>query len=143
MPKPSREERIRAELNRLNRYFRGVDENQRANASQLMQNAAFMVVTLQDLQEIINNEGTTTDYSNGQDLYGERPSACLQAYIIILKNYAGIVNELSRLLPVADDTEDACRRFNYGTPLRDPEPPGGKKKQKRSCFLSGPTPPYA
>ena len=115
MAKPSREERIRAELNRLNRYFRNVDENQRANASHLMQNAAFMVVTLQDLQEIINNEGTTTDYSNGKDLYGERPSACLQSYIVILKNYAGIVKSLSQLLPGAESV-DRCLQCP-----RDPE----------------------
>lgn len=94
-----KENRINAELKRLRKYFDAVDENQRAMAEPLLQNAAFMAITLQDLQLVINEEGATDEYRNGQHQYGEKPSANLQAYNATIKNYAGVIKALAQLLP--------------------------------------------
>ena len=97
-----RDKRIAQELARISVHFKRVDANQRAMIEPLLQNAAFMAITLQDLQKIINSEGATDEYCNGANQYGEKPSASLQAYNSMIKNYAGVIKALSQLLPKED-----------------------------------------
>lgn len=65
----------------------------------LLQNAAFMKVTLEDLQEKINAEGVTDEYQNGANQKGIKQSATLQSYNSLIKNYASVMKSLSQLLP--------------------------------------------
>ena len=102
MAKLSKEKRINQELERLNNFFDQVDENQKAMATPLLQNASFMKVTLEDLQEIINKEGVTDEYQNGANQHGIKQSAVLQSYNALIKNYAGIMKTLSQLVPPAE-----------------------------------------
>lgn len=97
----SKEARINTELKRLINFFEEVDENQKAMALPLLQNAAFMKVTLEDLQEIINNEGVTDVYQNGANQHGKKQSATLQSYNSLIKNYANVIKTLSQLVPPA------------------------------------------
>lgn len=97
----SKEARINAELKRLINFFEEVDENQKAMALPLIQNASFMKVTLEDLQEIINNEGVTDVYQNGANQHGKKQSATLQSYNSLIKNYANVIKTLSQLVPPA------------------------------------------
>lgn len=102
----TKEKRIEAELARINASFKAVDANQRAMAQPLLQNAAFMKVALEDMQELINAEGVTEEYRNGQNQYGEKPSSALQAYNATVKNYAAVIKALSQLLPKAPAEEN-------------------------------------
>lgn len=95
----SKEERIEVELQRLNELFKKADANEKAMAKPLFQNAAFMVATLQDLQETINQEGAVEMYQNGQHQHGYKQSAALQAFNALVKNYNGIMKELFKMLP--------------------------------------------
>lgn len=95
----TKENRISAELNRISVYFEDVDANQRAIVTPLLQNAAFMKVTLEDLQESIIMRGTTDEYQNGANQHGIKQSAQLQAYNSLIKNYANVIKTLSGLLP--------------------------------------------
>lgn len=95
----SKDSRISAELDRLSRLFENVDGNQRAIVAPLLQNAAFMRITLEDLQEIIIAEGVTDVYQNGANQHGVKQSATLQSYNALIKNYAAVVRNLAILLP--------------------------------------------
>lgn len=95
----SKEERINDELTRISRRFEKADANQRAIAAPLIQNAAFMKVTLEDLQEIINAEGVIDEYKNGENQYGTKQSATLQSYNALIKNYANVIKTLASILP--------------------------------------------
>lgn len=99
MPDLTKEQRITEELNRISKYFEEVDANQKAIVAPLLQNAAFMKVTLEDLQEIINVEGVTEIYQNGANQRGVKQSATLQSYNSLIKNYASVIKTLSQLLP--------------------------------------------
>lgn len=99
MAENTKEKRIKTELKRLQAKFELVDENQREVAAQLLQNAAFMAVTLQDLQEIINAQGVTDTYQNGANQYGTKASATLQSYNSLIKNYANVIKTLAQLVP--------------------------------------------
>ncbi len=95
----SKEERISAEMERISKYFEDVADNQRAIITPLLQNASFMKVTLEDLQEIVNREGVTEEYQNGANQRGVKQSATLQSYNALIKNYASVKKTLSSLLP--------------------------------------------
>lgn len=99
MPKITKETRINEELERLNGFFIAIDGNQRAAVTPLIQNAAFMKVTLEDLQAAINADGATDEYQNGANQSGIKQSANLQAYNSLIKNYASVIKNLAQLLP--------------------------------------------
>ena len=99
MAKKSKETRIKEELIRLKNLFCEVDANQRSMVDPLLQNAAFMKVTLEDLQESILIEGATDIYQNGANQKGMKTSASLQAYNSTMKIYASVIKTLAGLLP--------------------------------------------
>lgn len=95
----TKEERIQEELERLTQIFLDADESRLSAAATLLQNAAFMKVTLEDLQDVINREGPTDKYQNGANQHGMKQSATLQSYNALIKNYAGVMKSLVTLLP--------------------------------------------
>ena len=99
MAKKTKEKRIEEELTRITARFSRADGNQKAIVTPLLQNAAFMKVTLEDLQEIINAEGVVDEYKNGQNQYGMKQSATLQSYNALIKNYASVIKTLAQILP--------------------------------------------
>lgn len=99
MPKKTKETRINEELQRLQAKYELMDGNQRTIMAPLLQNAAFMKITLDDLQEVINADGVVDTYQNGANQYGQKPSATLQSYNALLKNYTAVIKLLSSLVP--------------------------------------------
>ncbi len=93
------ENRIKTELERISVFFEDLDENKRAIILPLIQNAAFMKATLEDLQEIIVKEGPVEFYQNGANQKGKKPSSTLQSYNALIKNYASVIKTLSAMLP--------------------------------------------
>lgn len=95
----TKEERIKKELNRLKRIYRVLTPNKLAIVTPLLENAAFMKVTLEDLQGIINDNGCSDEYQNGANQFGKKTSADLQAYNSLIKNYNTVSDRLEKLLP--------------------------------------------
>ena len=100
MPKLSKVKRIEQELNKLNELYASLPENKLKLLAPLIQNASFMKVTLEELQETINSEGATDEYCNGQNQFGRKQSANIQAYNSLIKNYNAVIDKLEKLLPV-------------------------------------------
>ena len=53
----TKEQKIKKEIARLKRVFKDLDKNKLQTVESLIKNAAFMAVSLEELQEIINAEG--------------------------------------------------------------------------------------
>ncbi len=99
MAKKTKAERIAQELEKLNTLYRDLPENKLKLLAPLIQNAAFMKVTLEELQETINAEGATDEYCNGANQFGRKQSANIQAYNSLIKNYNAVIDRLEKLLP--------------------------------------------
>lgn len=99
MAKLTKTDRISAELNKLNELYRDLSKNKLKLLAPLIQNAAFMKVTLEELQETINAEGATDEYCNGANQFGRKQSANIQAYNSLIKNYNAVIDRLEKLLP--------------------------------------------
>lgn len=98
-PELTKEERIKKEYKHLLKFYKEVPKNKLDIAKALVKNAAFMKVTLDDLQAEINLEGATDEYQNGNNQYGKKTSATLQAYNQTVKSYAAVIDRLEKILP--------------------------------------------
>lgn len=98
----TKEERIKREKNRLNKIYKVLEKGEPGKYSlalPLIENAAFMRVTLDDLQASLNSNGCSEDYRNGANQFGKKASSDLQAYNSLFKNYNTVMERLEKLLP--------------------------------------------
>lgn len=99
MQEKTKEERIKSELSRLKKIYNKLPKNKLAIVIPLLENAAFMKITLDDLQNSINENGCSDEYKNGENQYGKKAAADLQAYNSLIKNYNTVSDRLEKLLP--------------------------------------------
>lgn len=103
----SKDERINAEFDRLSKIFQNIDIDKRGVALNLIQNAAFMAVSLRDLQELVRTNGWISTYDNGGGQGGERVSPAATQYAKMVATYNSTIKTLLDLLPKSD--RDAAR----------------------------------
>ena len=87
------------ELARLEKLFSPLPANERMFIQPLLENAAFMRVTLDELQIKIRLEGATDEYQNGANQCGVKISAAIQAYNQLMKTYHTLMDKLMAKLP--------------------------------------------
>lgn len=95
----TKEERIKKEFNRLKRIFKDLPKDKKDTAVSLIRNAAFMTVTLDDLQESINKNGVISEYQNGENQWGTKKSPEVDIYNTMIKNHMAVIKQLCDLLP--------------------------------------------
>ena len=95
----AKEAAIRKEVNRLKRAFKDLDKNKKTTVEQLISTAAFLSVTLRELEDEINRNGVTEEYQNGANQYGVKQSAAAVTHIAMTKNLTSIMKQLADLVP--------------------------------------------
>lgn len=99
----TKEERIKKEKKRLTKLYKNIPENSKKSTEGLIENAAFMRITLQDLAEDLRENGLTEKFSQSEKAkpYDRtRPNADLYNKLNI--NYQKIIKQLTDLLPATD-----------------------------------------
>lgn len=91
--------RIAAEERRLTRIFKDIDEKRKATTRGLIQRAAFMRVSLEDLEEDLNRSGFTEWFSQGEQEPYQRERPAAKIYNTMNVSYQKIVRQLTDLLP--------------------------------------------
>ena len=97
----NKETRIAAERERLAALFADLDENQQQTAAGLISSAAFLRVTLEDLEAEINAAGCIEEYTNGANQCGYKVSAACQAYAQLNTKYQSTIQKLLKIVPPA------------------------------------------
>ena len=95
--------RIKAEEKRLNGIFTKIETETKKTVQSLIKNAAFMAISLEDLQEIINQKGYTEEYQNGATQKGVKKCSEVEIYNTMIKNHSTIMKQLIDLLPKGDN----------------------------------------
>lgn len=96
--KTTNESRIKEEIKRLNEIYKTLPKKEYDTAEKLIDNIAFMSVTLEDLREIINKEKLVKRTKNAsQSFVKEHPA--LSAYNKMYANFLKGIQQLSSLLP--------------------------------------------
>jgi hypothetical protein len=101
MPKLKKTTRIAREKDRLKAIFSGLDENKLSTCYALIDRAAFITISLEDLEEELNRTGWTETYTNGQYQEGVKKSAAADTHISLTKNLNAIMKQLLDLVPPA------------------------------------------
>ena len=101
MAKSSKETRIRREKKRLDAIFADLEPNKLSACRALIDRAAFITVSLQDVEEQLNEVGWTEYYQNGDKQSGWKKSAAADVHISLTKNLNAIIKQLLDLVPPA------------------------------------------
>ena len=94
MEMTEKEKAIHQEKIRLGKVFEDLDGNKKKVAMQLIARAAFLSVTLEDLEDEINAIGTTTRTESGL-----KQHAAAATHIAMTKNLTSITKQLLDLVP--------------------------------------------
>lgn len=94
-----KKKRINHEVKVLMELFSKAPKKDLTLLEPLIQNACFMKITLDDLQKVINEKGCCEEYKNGENQFGLKQSAELQAYNTTIKNYQIVMMKLLSVLP--------------------------------------------
>ena len=106
---PTQEDRIQAEVARLNKVLAVLPENKKNLAKGLIESAAFMKVTLVDMEKDISAKGCVEAFQQSVAIapYARiRPVA--QLYNTVNKNYQTTIKQLNDMLP-KEETEHFSR----------------------------------
>lgn len=116
LSKLDREKRIDAERKRLNTLFKNIDKRKRNVVQGLIERAAFMRVSLADLEEDINENGFVEQFSQGNQEPYERKRPAADQYNTMSTNYSKVIKQLSDLLPkeVGGISDDGFESFVNG-----------------------------
>ena len=101
MPKLTKEKRIEREQKRLMQIFSGIDENKLQVVTPLIDRAAFITVSLEDLEEDLNRDGWVEPYQNGANQGGMKKSASADVHISLTKNLNAITKQLIDIVPAS------------------------------------------
>jgi len=99
--------RIKAEIQKLNKQFTNIDDKSKKLVTSLIENAAFMIVTLEDLQKEINEKGPVSVYQNGENQWGTKKSPEVDVYNTMIKNHMAIMKQLTELSPVEEKPKES------------------------------------
>lgn len=109
-----KDKRIKKELSKLKNIYKNLDKNTQKVTEKLINNASFLAIVLEELQEHIRINGVKEQYKNGKDQYGYKQSVEADLYNKYLKNYMGIIKQLTDLLHkeiAAKDDDDGFMDF--------------------------------
>jgi len=101
MAKPKKETKIRKEKERLAEIFKGLETNKLKTCEALIDRAAFITISLQELEELLNVTGWVEPYQNGENQSGMKKSAAADVHISLTKNLNAIMKQLLELVPPA------------------------------------------
>ena len=90
---------IKKEEKKLNTIFKDIPEDKKSLCEGLIKNAAFMYVTLEELQKEINENGAMIKYQSGNGFDTIRDNPAQKAYTTMISRYTGIIEQLNKMLP--------------------------------------------
>lgn len=94
----TKDELIKQEIDRLTEFFKDIDENKRRTAEGLIEEAAYIRVTMRELKQEIDKNGPIDEMPQGDySIIREHPA--LKSYNTMVQRYTTIIDKLLSLLP--------------------------------------------
>ena len=112
-----KEEQIAQERDKLAKLLTKLDPKAKKSVGSLIDEAAFMAVSLRELREAINKKGYTEEYKNGANQLGVKKCSEVEIYIQLSKNYMSAIKQLTDLLPKGEkitEVDDGFEDFVNG-----------------------------
>ena len=103
----TKEQRIKSEISKLKKNYSNLDKERMTLAMKLIENAAFMTITLEDLQKEINEKGSIRTVTNGNGFETIQEAPELKAYNAVMQRYTPCIKQLTDMLPDGQTTATA------------------------------------
>ena len=106
----NKEELISGKIAELKRIYKGIETTRKKNAEMIIPNAAFMAISMMELEKIINVKGYSEEYQNGANQRG------VETYNNFAKNYLSYIKQLDDMLQKSggQQKEDELLKFISG-----------------------------
>ena len=94
--------RIESERAKLTEQFKGIDERRKKTVEKLIDNAAWLSATLEDVRKSMDAkgmQGLISEYQNGENQWGTKKSPEVEVYANLISNYSKIVGQLTSMMP--------------------------------------------
>ena len=111
-----RQELINKEIKRLSKSKKDLDERRQITLENLFSEAAFMVVTLLEVRQIIIRDGTVEEYQNGANQSGIKKSSSFEVYDKMVNTYLKVIDQINKALPETAqiDASEEILKFAIG-----------------------------
>lgn len=86
-------------LNKLKKMFQGIGDNKYDILLPHLRNIAFMKAKLEELEEIIEQDGLVETYQNGNNQFGKKPSTAVKTYNDMIKSFVTETKFVEAYLP--------------------------------------------
>lgn len=93
-------EAVRAEYDRLMTLFKTAPKEKLALARKLISRAAFLSVTIDDIEKDITENGYEQEYQNGENQRGMKKSAAAELHVTYSKNLFAVMKQLNDMLDI-------------------------------------------
>lgn len=118
MAKKEKDKKIKNEVDRLSKNYAEIDKKKRAIIRGLIQRAAFMRVTLNELEEDLNENGFIEPFSQGDQTPYDRKRPAADLYNTMNANYQKIIKQMTDMLPkdeaATKENDDGFNKFTNG-----------------------------
>lgn len=102
---------VNNEIKRLSGLFKDIESNKRLTAKGLIEEAAFMRITLQELKVEIDKDGPIDEMQQGDySILREHPA--LKAYNTMVQRYTNIIDKLTNLHPKTEIKKEVDDGFD-------------------------------
>ncbi len=103
--KNTKEQEIAKEYKKILEIFKSKEDEFLKLNDELFKRAAFMAITLKEMEGIINREGTVRQGTNGNGFttYSEHPAQ--KSYNTMMKNYSGVMSKLNSFVDSSNKTD--------------------------------------
>ena len=112
------DKRVAATAKKMLKALGEIDENQLDIVKSLVEEAAFMRVTLQNLRTAISGGGVIDTYQNGENQSGRKKSAEVDIYNTMIKNYNATVKQILDVVSKQPGRGDVSDGFEEFTAMR-------------------------
>lgn len=106
-----KEKQIKNEIAELKKIFRDIPSDQMQLVEGLIQNVAFMRVTLEELQKEVIENGAVIQCQSGNGFDTIKDNPAQKAYTTMVSRYTQIVKQLNDILPAGGGTGDELLDF--------------------------------
>lgn len=101
-----KEKQIKKEIRKLRRLFKHLPADKRKAAEGLIQEAAFMKVTLEETRYIIDHEGVIENFEQGAQRF-KREHPATKVYNTMINRYSNVCKQLFDMIPDPETSKTA------------------------------------
>ena len=103
---PDKEIKIKRLIEKYEQMCKSLDENKARVAKKLYAEAAFMEVTLEELQKRVNEDGAIISTINGNGFAVLQENPAQKSYNTMIRNYNTVIKTLTEIIPPAETDDE-------------------------------------